>query len=75
MIPRATRRFLAHALLVPFTGFAILGMEAVFSIHDISYFKSPFTIAVAMLVGLFSQIGAALVIRYTRAGRIERPPA
>jgi hypothetical protein len=63
MMSRATKRLLAHALLVPITGFAILGMDAVFTIHDPAYFKSPFTIAMVMLVGLLSQVGAALVIR------------
>jgi uncharacterized membrane protein YdcZ (DUF606 family) len=74
MMSGAAKRFLAHALLVPITGFAILGMDAVFTIHDPAYFKSLFTIAMAMFVGLCSQIGAALVIRQTGAKGVEQPP-
>jgi hypothetical protein len=67
---RARRQLLAHVLLVPTTAFAILGMEAVFMNLPGTYFKSPFTIAMAMVVGVVSQLGAAWMIREVNAKKV-----
>jgi hypothetical protein len=52
-MPLSTKRPLTHALLVPFTGVTILGMDAVFTIHDVAFFRSPVTIATVMFIGLW----------------------
>jgi hypothetical protein len=67
---RARRQLLFHVLLVPVTAFAILGLDAVFLDHPGTYFKSPLTIALAMTVGVISQVGAAWTIREVNAKKV-----
>jgi hypothetical protein len=67
---RERRQLLAHVLLVPTTAFAILGMEAVFLKLPGTYFKSPLTIALAMAVGVISQVGAAWMIREVNSKKV-----
>jgi hypothetical protein len=71
---RTTRRIIAHVLLAPLGGFAILGMQAVF-LKPCTDVRSPFTVSMAMAVGVFSQLAAAWIVRHYDAERVESRPA